>query len=204
MRKVLGRIEAELPGAGGPATESVGWMGGADHEVLRGVANDRGRPRTERLAALRLLAFRLRTEREFADTVIGLLDDSDPVIVQEAIRSSPPFDARIGSRLKGLVDDPREEVWTEAASVLARRKDRALLARLVVWLREGDRPHRRMAVSLSAWLLDLETRLTFLERCMALDKLDDDDRAFVAAAIRETQAQVDSASGGPDEESGVT
>lgn len=162
LLKLVGRIE----GAIGPRDSDAGIASRSDKELLAN-ARDLALPSEARIAALRLLAGRWKTEARLSEVILELFDDGHESIAVEAIRHSPPFDATVTARLRQALDDPRIAVSFESASILARRRDREVLHHMLAWLRGNDSARVETAIALLPWLLEPDVRLGLLERLAA-------------------------------------
>lgn len=184
----LNRVEALIARAGGPAAET--GLGSASIETLRRVVEDRSAPLADRRAALRGLEAHLRGERAFSDLILALIDDPDEDLAREAIASAPPFDGRVVERLRMLMDDPRPAIWEAAASALSRKKDRAILPRMLAWARSGDAEHRRVGLVAVGFLLIPEEHLAVIESICEEGPRDEADELLLIDALRVAEGRV--------------
>jgi hypothetical protein len=183
IQRALARAAEAIPQAETEADRQRRRLESAPDDLLRVVLHDRGEPHVARVIALNTLAFRLRREPTLTDLLLPLFDDPDVELARAAIQQAPPFDPRMTERLRALLDDPRPSHWSAAATALARRKDPAVVSRLMAWFRRGDQAHRNVAFSNLSWVLDPEDHLALLLRAWEVGGHDDDDRAMLAAGL---------------------
>jgi hypothetical protein len=198
LRRTLDRLSAQLPERELARSVPVG----SDEELIEFVG-DRSQPSEARRSALGVIVSRLRTERRLTEILLAVLDDPDESLVCEAIRSSPPFDGRIRVRLHAMLDDPRPAVWSEVASVLARRMDPAVAPRLLAWFRGDDAARWRAAVAGLACVLTPESSMTLFQQDCARADRSDDDRLALEAALEEARRRAEGRRkvfGGDDDE----
>ena len=121
---------------------------------------------------------------EINDLILELIDDPNQELWRMSILGSRAKDPRIRAKLISLLDDPDDENWSTAATGLAFAKDESLFPRYVTWLKEGDEPHRNVAVEC---LKFLGTRAAINVLCDYWDGNcgDDELRLHVAAALFE-------------------
>jgi hypothetical protein len=159
----------------------------ADGETVRTTLSDRGLPTFSRVNALMTLLERNRLRRDecLSGVFIALLDDPDETVARLATQYAPPDDAEATATLHALLDDPRPNRWSTAASVLARRKDTAVIPRLLGWFHEGDRLHRNTAWSCLCFyrLLEPDTCRALLREAWDAGGSDDADRAMLAVGL---------------------
>jgi HEAT repeat protein len=148
--------------------------------ALKAVVRDPNEPYAARGNAMLLLL--QHRDPELPEIVLGLFDDPDQSLWRLVIRCYCPDDARIRSRLLALLDDENEDNWSEAAVALARRSGHSLLPRFEGWLREGDRPHRNVAVECLKALNSPEANRVLQEYWDRGDG-DEKQRLLVAAAL---------------------
>ncbi len=159
----------------------------ADDATLRAILDDRALPTLARLNALMALMGRdhLRRFGTLSGIMLPLWDDPDEELARMAIEYAPPNDPEVTARLHSLLDDPRSNRWSTAASVLAgRRRDTAIIPRLIGWFREGDEAHRNVAYSCLCFYRLLgpdECRTLLREAWYAGGR--DDDRAMLAVGL---------------------
>jgi hypothetical protein len=82
-----------------------------------------------------------RRDEGLSGFFVSLWDDPDETVTRLAIEYAPTDDAELTAKLHTLLDDPRPHRWSTAASVVARRKDTAVIPRLIGWFHEGDGEH---------------------------------------------------------------
>jgi hypothetical protein len=117
--------------------------------------------------------------------MLSLWDDPDEGLARMAIEYAPQADPEVNTRLHALLDDPRSNRWSMAASVLARRKDATIVSRLFGWFRDGDREHRNVAYSCLCFdgLLEPDGRRTLLREAWNTGGRDDVDRTMMAVGL---------------------
>jgi hypothetical protein len=175
-------------------------------EELDRLLRDRAQATSVRRVALRHLASRLRAEAALSAILRGVLNDADELLVCDAIRASAPFDAGLRQRIAALLDDPRPAVWSEAASVLARRMDPAVAPRLLVWFQSDDREKRRVGVAGLACVLKPEAAIDLFQPELDRGGRDADDRENLTAALHEARRRAEGRRkvfGGDDEEDAI-
>jgi hypothetical protein len=159
----------------------------ADDPTLRAILSDRNRPALSRMNALMLLIQRGRKGRDgsLAEILIPLWDDPDENLVRMAIESAPAGDPEVRAGLHALLDGPRSDQWSNAASVLARRGDATIIPRLTGWFRDGDEAHRNVAWSCLCFdgLLGPDDRRALLREAWDAGGRDDSDRAMLAVGL---------------------
>jgi hypothetical protein len=159
----------------------------ADGEALRATLSDRGLPTLSRVNALMTLLERDRHRRGqgLSEIFVPLWDDPDETVARLAIQYAPPDDPELTAKLHALLDDPRPNRWSTAASVLARRKETAVIPRLLGWFHEGDREHRNTAWSCLCFyrLLEPDTCRALLREAWDAGGRDDADRAMLAVGL---------------------
>ena len=160
----------------------------ADDATLRATLDDRSLPTLARLNALMALLGRdhLRRDGTLSGIMLPLWDDPDEDLARMAIEHAPPNNPEVTARLHALLDDPRSNRWSTAASVLAsRRRDTAIIPRLIGWFREGDEAHRNVAYSCLCFyrLLGPDECLALLREAWDSGGRDDDDRAMLAVGL---------------------
>ena len=185
LAESLRRVEALM--SRGTATPSGD---AATLESLRETVLDQGAPSQSRRSALDEMSERLRGEPEYSALVLILIDDPDLDLARDAIASAPPFDAKVIARLRDLLDDPRPVIWGAAASALARKKDHAILPRMLAWARRGDADHRHAGLAAVAFLLIPEQHLAVVESICDEGPRNDDDEAVLIDALRVADARV--------------
>lgn len=185
LAESLRRVEALM--SRGTATPSGD---AATLESLRETVLNQGAPSQARRSALDAMSERLRGEPEYSALVLILIDDPDLDLARDAIASAPPFDAKVIARLRDLLNDPRPEIWRAAASALARKKDHAILPRMLAWARRGDADHRRAGLAAVAFLLIPEQHLAVVESICDEGPRNDDDEAVLIDALRVAEARV--------------
>ncbi len=185
LAESLRRVEALMcRGTASPPTEATSL------ESLRDAVLDRSAPSQVRRSALTELSERLSREPEYSAIVLTLIDDPDLNLARDAIATAAPFDAKVIARLRDLLDDPRREIWEAAASALARKKDHAILPRMLAWARRGDADHRRAGLAAVAFLLIPEQHLAVVESICDEGPRNDDDEAVLIDALRVAEARV--------------
>jgi len=161
----------------------------ADDATLRAVLSDRAGSEVARGTALMLLLVRNRHRRDrtLSDILLPLWNDPDKHLARLAIEQTPLFDPAMATRLLVLLDDPERLIWSTAASVLARRKNTMVVARLQAWFHEGDQDHRNVAYSCLCFyqLLEPDERRSLLRDAWKAGGRDEDDRAMLAAGLLE-------------------
>jgi len=184
LRLILARVEEQVApeGSADEATLRESLEQAPDAEIRRRVL-DAAEPSSTRRAALAVLAGRLRTELTLAEVLLPLLDEADTELARDAILASPPFDPRMTERLRALLDDHRQHLWSEAAQLLARRKDPKILPYLVAWLRRGDLARSEVAFGCLEWVLDEEDHHTLLRRLWDLGEPTGDARKRLAEEL---------------------
>jgi hypothetical protein len=116
---------------------------------------------------------------------LRLMDDPDDEVAEMAIRYAPADDPTVAVRLRALLDDPRANRWSLAASSLSRMKDPTIASRLTEWFRNGDESHRNVAwTCLVGGLLAPEKALGLLREAW-LAPHSDDDRVMIAIGLLE-------------------
>jgi hypothetical protein len=160
----------------------------SDDATLRATLDDRSLPTLARLNALMALMGRdhLRRDGTLSGIMLPLWDDPDEQLARMAIEYAPPNDPEVTARLHALLDDPRSNRWSTAASVLAgRRRDTTIIPRLIGWFREGDEAHRNVAYSCLCFyrLLGSDECLALLREAWDAGGRDDDDRAMLAVGL---------------------
>jgi hypothetical protein len=199
LRETLARLERVLP----PREPEPELATNSPAELER-IARDPSEASDLRQRALARLAMLLRSQPELSVILHALLGDPDELVVREAIRSSAPFDGSLRPKLIALLDDPREVVWSEAASVLARRMDPAVAPRLLAWFRGDDAARRRAAAAGLACVLKPESTIELFQPELDRGGRDPEDREALAAALREARRRADGRRkvfGGDDEDS---
>jgi hypothetical protein len=156
-------------------------LGREPAERLRSVLFDRDEPSTARANALMLLL--QRRDAGIADDLLRLFDEPDPRLWLMAIRSFCPDDPRVLDRLRLLLDDPRDEVWSEAACALARRQDEETLTRIVSWSHGGDVPRTNVATECLVRYENPEALRVLVEAWDRAGSLDAEARAVLAVAL---------------------
>ncbi len=129
-----------------------------------------------------LLVLLERRDPAMPDVLLGLFDDPDQDLWLAAIRSYCPPDPRIRERLRGVLDEPGGRAWSEAACALARLDDETILPRVLDWFRQGDEPHRNVAIECLLTLKDPEARRHLVEAYERGGR-DEEDRAVLAVAL---------------------
>jgi hypothetical protein len=198
LRATLTRLDRVLPP---PASEPE--LSTTSIEELERIACDPTETPALRRRALARLAMLLRAQPELSVILHALLGDPDELVVREAIRSSAPFDGSLRHRLLALLDDPREPVWSEAASVLARRMDPAVAPRLLAWFRGDDPARRRAAAAGLACVLKPESTIELFQPELDRGGRDPEDCEALAAALSEARRRADGRRkvfGGDDED----
>jgi hypothetical protein len=184
IRHLLSGLDSTDSVADASAQTPIAHVESKDDAALQAIGADRSAAITLRTQAIRELSARHRRDKTQADFLASLFGDPDEPVSLEAIRAYPPFEPRMAERLHRLLTDAREAVWSEAASLLARRKDPAVLARFQGWLRAGDVPHVRVALLGLESLLSAEDRLATLEKVWAEHGgMDEAPRAWLAVAL---------------------
>lgn len=158
-----------------------------DDATLIAIPGDRASPIVSRLCAVRRLVERAHLCRDGAlsKILLPLWDDPDQDLARTAIDYTPTTDPEVTARLHALLDDPRPDRWSTAASALAMSKDATILPRLLAWFREGDRDHRNVAWSCLVFqgLLGPDDRRALLREAWEAGGRDDDDRAMLAVGL---------------------
>lgn len=144
---------------------------------------DTGRAAEDRLDAARRLLERHRVDRDASNIVVALLADSDTAVVQGAIDLVQPFDPAAMDHLVRLLDHGTAAVRFAAARALGRRKDRAVAARLVPWIRGEDPEARRVAIEIITWILDDREAPRVLAALWERADLGEDERMRLAARL---------------------
>jgi hypothetical protein len=159
----------------------------ADDATLRARLCDQEVPTLSRVNALVILVERHRSRGDgvLSGIVLPLWTDPDDELARFAIRCAPQDDPEVTARLHALLDDPRSHRWSVAASVLAQRRDRTIVTRLLGWFREGDQEHRNVAWSCLCYyrLLEADACRAFLREAWDAGGRDDDDRAMLAVGL---------------------
>lgn len=183
------RVESLIAGRGGvgPRREDLDSASVAD---LRRAVEDRSAPSADRRESLLALSERLLGEPEFSEVVLALIDGPDADLAREAIALAPPFDGRVIDRLRAALDDPRPGIWEASASALSRKKDRAVLPRMLAWASRGDAAHRRAGLAAVAFLLIPEEHLAAVEAICEDGPRDDEDEAVLVEALRVAESRV--------------
>ena len=114
----------------------------APAERLKEIVRNSAERRAARAQALLILA--MRRDPEIQDILPELFEDPD--LGHSAIRHFPSADPKVVARLRGLLDHPRDDTWSEAAIALARAKDEVVRTRLLDWFHTGDEGHRNVAI----------------------------------------------------------
>jgi hypothetical protein len=159
----------------------------ADGEALRATLSNRGLPTLSRVNSLMALLERNRHRRDegLSGVFVPLWDDPDETVARLAIQYAPPDDPEVTAKLHALLDDPLPNRWSTAASVLARRKDTAVIPRLIGWFHEGDREHRNTAFSCLCFyrLLEPDTCRALLREAWDAGGRDAADCAMLAVGL---------------------
>ncbi len=183
LREILSRVEESARSE--PSEEQairIRLAATSDDELSR-LARDRNESSVIRRTSLTLLVDRHRTDLTTSALLIELLDDPDPTVALEAMDRALPFDAKMLGRLHEFLDDPREAYWSGAARALARRKDRAVISRLLDWFQTGDRSKRRVAFACFDWVLRPMDRRVLLAHSWERGGRDDEDRVMLAEGL---------------------
>jgi hypothetical protein len=154
-----------------------------DDDALLRVLTEQTNPLDERSCALEILASRHIRDTSLEDLLSTLFHDPDPRLALAAVRAYPAFGRRMAERLHALLSDPRPEIWSEAASLLARRRDPHILQVTLRWLRAGDDAHFEVALCALDALLAAEDRHEALDRLWNRADLTEAKRLALAAAL---------------------
>jgi hypothetical protein len=159
----------------------------ADDATLCAITCDPASPFASRLSALLLLAGKeyLHRDGTLSKICLTLIDDTDVDIAGFVIQSAPADDPEVTARLHAMLDDPRPDRWSRAASTLVSRKDSTITERLLGWFREGDRDHREMSCSCLCFqgLLGSDRCRELLREAWDAGGRDDDDRTMLALGL---------------------
>jgi hypothetical protein len=180
LRQILERVDAVVPAAGGASEVADAQLEECDDQALQDIARDSTCSTTVRISALRILTSRHQRDRSQAELLADLFRDTDETIVIEAVRAYPPFDGRMAERLHGLLADPRTAVWSEAASLLARRNDPGVRRILLRWLNGEDFARFRVAIQSLPAIVSDDDRLRVLSRLWDRGRPDDGSRLLIA------------------------
>jgi hypothetical protein len=128
-------------------------------QQLKHLVRDRNEPTILRASAMSKLAFSscdrplvpfsCRGDPEVPDILLGLLSEPEPEMRRLALQFAHFCwsDPRVVEKVRSLLDDTDLYVYAEAAMVLARKRDKAVLPYLLTWFHGGDEPHRNMATA---------------------------------------------------------
>jgi HEAT repeat protein len=177
------RLDAIVARIGPHPTPSPGPQPDATDDDLAACCLDASLTPDARLAAARRLAERHRVDRGASNIVVALLADSDTAVVLGAIDLVQPFDQAAMDHLVRLLDHGSTAVRFAAARALGRRKDRAVAARLVPWIRGEDPQARRVAIEVITGILDDREAPRVLAALWERADLDDDERMRLAARL---------------------
>jgi HEAT repeat protein len=150
LRRLADRVANMAEGSGPAAVDPFDAL---DDPALAALARNPDESAETRRTALARYVERRRTEPDAADLLLAALSDADVALVQAAIDLALPFDPRQIEALRALLDDPRPALRQSAVLALARRKDRAILPRLLAWLGGREVETARLAVTALGWLL---------------------------------------------------
>ncbi len=181
------RVENILASSGTPKLEEES---AESEETLRQVVANRSLASEMRRTAFTSLAERWQGEPKFSNFVQHVILDPDVDLACEAIRHAPSYDVKVLDRLHELLDDPRDAIASAAASSLARKKDRAVLPKMMLWVQSGVPHRRRDGLAAVAFLLIPEEHLAFVESICEIGPIDDDDEQVLIEALKVAEMRV--------------